>query len=366
MKTDIQESMVGDDFDLIIGYIKRVWSGRKTLFISITVFASLGVLIAVTSPVEYTASTVFVPQTSESNGGSGTLSGLAAMAGINLGTSGSYFEISPTLYQSILESPAFFKDLIQLKIDVNSKSEKISFFDYFTDYQKKSFLGVIKKYTVGLPGVIKKLFKSSEVTSTENSALRGIYTLSEEEYLFKEALSDYVKCEFNDELGYVTLACVMSEPLAAAQLVDQVKLLLQQYVTEYRVNKAKDELAFVEEQYSIKKNEFYLAEEQLAEYTDKNKNITSAKVNAEYKRLNSVYNLKMTIYNELAKQLEQAKLKVAHDTPSFSIIKDVTLPNEKSAPKRIQTIIIWSFLGGICGISMILSKGLLERIKKAW
>jgi LPS O-antigen subunit length determinant protein (WzzB/FepE family) len=54
--------------------------------------------------------------------------------------------------------------------------------------------------------------------------------------------------------------------------------------------------------------------------------------------------------------LEQAKLQVAKDTPIFSTIKPVTIPTEKSAPKRSLILVIWAFFGFVVSVGVVLVK----------
>ena len=72
-----------DEIDLI-ALIKSLWISRKKIFKITSLFLILGVLIALSSPVVYTASSTFIPQ-SNSSGGSSSLSGVASLIGINLG-----------------------------------------------------------------------------------------------------------------------------------------------------------------------------------------------------------------------------------------------------------------------------------------
>ena len=67
------------------------------------------------------------------------------------------------------------------------------------------------------------------------------------------------------------------------------------------------------------------------------------------------------IFIEVAKQVEQAKLQVSKDTPIFSILKPVVVPNEKSGPKRILIIALWVFLGFVFGAGKSLFQ---DQIKK--
>lgn len=73
-----------------------------------------------------------------------------------------------------------------------------------------------------------------------------------------------------------------------------------------------------------------------------------------------------TIYSELAKQLEQAKIQVKQDTPVFTIIEPVSVPTNKSKPNRPMILFIWLFLGGVVGTGFVFGKGFIEPIKKKW
>ena len=76
-------------------------------------------------------------------------------------------------------------------------------------------------------------------------------------------------------------------------------------------------------------------------------------------RLESEYNNANVVYQEVAKQVETSKLQVSKDTPIFSILKPVVVPNVSNT-NRLLIISIWSFLGLIFSLSYIL---FIENIK---
>ena len=61
-------------------------------------------------------------------------------------------------------------------------------------------------------------------------------------------------------------------------------------------------------------------------------------------RIESEVNISESIVQQLASQVEQAKLQVNKDTPVFTTIKPVTIPFERSAPKRSLIVIDFWFL----------------------
>ena len=96
-----------DEIDLI-ALFKSLWISRKKIFKITSLFLILGVVVALLSPVVYTASSTFIPQ-SNSSGGSSSLSGVASLVGINLGGNLSGTEIPPSIYPQIIQSVPFKK-----------------------------------------------------------------------------------------------------------------------------------------------------------------------------------------------------------------------------------------------------------------
>ena len=68
-----------DTIDLV-EILQKLWAKRKFILIVTGVAMALGLIVALLTPNQYTASCTLVPQTSEKKVG-GSLSGLAAMAG---------------------------------------------------------------------------------------------------------------------------------------------------------------------------------------------------------------------------------------------------------------------------------------------
>nr|WP_319400085.1 Wzz/FepE/Etk N-terminal domain-containing protein [uncultured Carboxylicivirga sp.] len=366
MSEKVKEIALEEDEIDLIAIAKTIWEGRKTIIKSVIVFTILGFFVAIFSPKEYVAKGIFVPQVTDAKSSGGGLSGLAAMAGISLGSGGQSAEISPAIYPQVIAGTSFCKELMQTKIKVSDVSEEVTFFDYFTEVKSPSILENIKKYTIGLPGLIKSAILPKKVSNLGNDIETGVEILSEDEYKIKQLIGDILSLEVDDKVGTVSISAKMPEAYAAAQVAKRAQNLLQKYVTDYKISNAQKDLNFVEERFADKEKEFYLAQEELAKYADQNKNITSAYIKAQYDRLSADYQLKFNIYNELAKQLEQAKIKVTEDTPTFNIIQKVTIPNKKSAPNRILILIGFIFLGFVAGTGYHFVKYLVDDIKERW
>lgn len=351
----------------LIEVIRKLWAKRKFILKVTVVFMALGVLIALFSPKEYTAGCTMVPQIGEKTTG-GNLSGLAAMAGINLGSNSGGDVLMPNVYPKILSSVPFQKELMQTEIKFEDYEQPVRLLDYYTgeEYRKFSLLGTIKKYTIGLPGLILGALSKEEATpGLPDSASSGIQSLSKEEDDCMKILANLVTLTVNDKEGYITLSASMPEPVAAAQLAYKVQVLLQKYVTEFKIEKARANLEFIEERYADAKSEFERKQEELAEFRDANRNFASAVAKTTEERLSNEYAVVLGVYSELAKQREQANIQVKEDTPIFAVVEPVTVPTERSKPKRALICVAFTFLGGFCGVGLVLVLPFLAQVSGA-
>jgi len=352
-----------DEIDLI-ALAKNLWNGRKTILIATAVFAVLGVFIAIFSPKEYTATTVVVPQVGKSASKLGGLSSLAAMAGFSLDMQASE-TLSPMVYPQLVGSAAFQLELMNTKFTVEGVNHPVSLYEYFTDVQKPGLLANVKKYTIGLPFVILKAIKGEKVVAGAASD-SGPIALTEKQEEVRKAISEQVTLEVNSKEGYLTLTARMPEARLSAEVAYQARELLQKYITRLKIEKATDQLNFIQARYTEKKKEFEKAQMNLAWFRDRNRNVATSIGRTEEERLQSEYTIAFNVYSELAKQLEQAQIQVKEDTPVLSVLAPATVPAEKSKPKKAQILLIWIFLGGIIGVAIVFGKDFLNSIKKKW
>ena len=367
MTNDIKSNQVAADDEIdLIALAKTIWKGRKQVITTVVIFATLGLAVALFSSKEYTASTTMVPQLSGNNSKLGSLSSLAAMAGFNLDLNMETRELSPYVYPQIVQSVPFQLEIMNTPFTFSDVDHPVSIYKYYTEIAKPGILSLLKKYTLGLPGVILKAVRGEQKETTGTSGDSNTIKLTEDQENVRKIIAENVTLETNDKEGYVVLSSCFHEPKLAAEVAQKAQELLQQYITEFKIKKATAQLEFVQERCTEKKKEFEQAQDNLASFRDRNKNVTSALAKTEEERLQSDYQLAFEVYSQLAQQLEQAQIRVKEDTPVFSIVKPVVVPIEKSAPNRPVILIIWIFLGGLIGIGWIFFKRFLATIRERW
>lgn len=340
----------------LFSVLKTLWRGRKTVVLWVAVFTAGGLIIAFASPRVYTASTVMVPQVQSKSSGLGGLSslgGLAAMAGINLSSLNAGSEdLSPLVYPEIVRSYTFQREIIHTPLTWSSVKQQVSLSEYYQKYHKPGLIGKTFKGLMKIPGKVVSLFRKVPASLPPAQGDSLIRITEEEQELWNE-MTKTLTLSVDKKNGYVTLNAQGPEPLVTAQIADKARDLLQATITEFRIEKAKQNLAFIQGRFEEKKKEFETSQDRLARFRDGNQGMTTNRAKTEENRLESEYQLALTVYSELAKQLESAKISVKEETPVFSIIEAVIVPIKSSKPKKLAILMISVLLGAGLGVGWI-------------
>ena len=341
----------------LVALVKKMWLNKGLIIKLTAVFMVLGLLVALFSSKVYTTSCDIVPQTSKGAKGGG-MSSLAALAGININDGQSGAELSPLVYQNIMNSTSFRKELMQTKIDFEKAGRPVSFYEYYTsgEFNKPTVLSYIMKYTIGLPGVIMGAIRG-EQPEPDYSSLGGasaIETISKNDFKAMSILESCISMTLDNKNGYLTITANMPEALAAAQLAQASVELLQKYITKFKIEKVQSNLDFVQERYNEAKGNFEDVQSRRAKFRDANHNSVKYAARVEQEKLDAEYTLAMNLYSELATQLEQAKINVKETTPILTVIRPVTVPYKKSKPQRAMILLAFTFLGFAAGAGLVL------------
>jgi len=352
-----------EEIDLV-EIVKSLWKSRFFIIKVSFIFFVLGVFVSLVSPVIYTSSTTFIPQTSQSTGASG-LSGVASLVGINLGGVGSSTEIPPSIYPQIVNSVPYKRELLEISIDFPENNETISLKDYLSQESGSGdFLSLLKKYTIMLPFTILELFKAKNPNDKISSLNSDIFIGKKEEEMFK-ALDGLLSISVNTKEGFINLTSETGNAYASAVLTKAAEQILQNRVVEYKIKSAKEVLNFNLTQLQLKKIEFDSLQNKLALFKDSNLNIIDSRFQNSLQKLESEFAIVNAVYQELSKQVEQSKLQVSKDTPIFSVIQPASVPNFRSSPKRTQMVLVYTFIGLVIGCLIVLiKKPVLSLIKE--
>lgn len=310
----------------------KLWDNKKFIIKVTLIGAVVGLVVAFSMPKEYTSAVIFTVDSNTSS--AGNMGALASLAGINLNNQSSEI-LSPELYPNIMNSTAFVKGLLNIKVRGESQGIDTTLYTYLKDEQKEPWWN----YIVKAPGAFIGLFRSN-VVLVESSENR--YFISSEESNVIDEVKKMYSINTDKKIGTTILEVTTQDPFISAFLADTITSYLQSYIIGERTKKAKTDLENTEKLFSQAKVSYYKKQQELASFLDANMNVISAKYRINQERLQNEVGTAYSLYNQMAQQLQMAKVKVQDDTPVFTIIQPSVEPIKASAPSK--KLILGSFL----------------------
>lgn len=338
--------------------LRRIYTIRKTLYKAAGVGVVLGIIIALSIPKQYTVTVTLSPEM----GGDKSSGGLASLASSFLGggaTSNNNDALNVTLAPDIVSSTPFVLDLFDTRVQTLDGELDTTLVAYL-DEQKQPWWGYIKAAPGLTIGAIKSLFtEESDTTATLNP-----FQLTEKEAAKVKELKQSILAEVDKKTAMTTITVTLQDPKVTAIVADSVVGKLQEYIINYRIKKAKEDCAYLEELYKERQKEYYQAQSKYAHYFDTNRNIAFQSVRAEQERLQNDMNLAYQVYSQVAQQLQVARAKIQEEKPVFAVVEPATIPLLPSGTSRKVILLSIVFLT-VCGTSIwkIFGVYLLNQIK---
>jgi uncharacterized protein YutD len=369
---DLEEE--GTSID-IMAIVKRLWNKRKYIIVITSCFMVMGLILALLSRPVYKSSCSFVPQMA--SGRSTSASALAALAGMSTFDMEGGSTLSPLIYPQLLENADLLHELLYTELHFEEWDEPVSLFDYYMnpDYQKKSITPYIYTYTYGWPLVLLKRLMSKgsnvqqEVTVPVSEELTAsvsrIGFFSEDESGCLGIIKGNIAIDIDKNDGFLELSCVMGEKLAAAELCEAVFNLLDKYITEFKIEKHSQTLAYINERYEEVHLDYQNKQMALAEFNDANRGILSATAQTRRDQLVAEYNLAFSTFSDISKKRMQAEMQVKEDQPVLSVVKSIVVPN-KPSNSRLKKLIIFTFLGGVLAVGSVIGFDFLKKQGSPW
>lgn len=347
----------------LMEYVRKLWDARLLLIKVAGIAAIVGVIIAFTTPKEYTVNVTLAPESSKT-GGSG-LSGIASMLGVGgMNVSSDADALHVTLYPDIVSSTPFILDLLDTPVStINEEEADTTLAGYLKEYTKTPLISTIISLPFKAVNGIISLFKSeSDIVNEKIDPFR----LTKAQAKTVGGIRKLVVANVDKKTGVTTISVTMQDPLVAAILTDTVVVKLKEHITKYRVSKAEENCLYWEQLNEQRKSEYYQRQKDYAEYVDANKNIVLQSVLIERERLQNEMNLALQVYTNVATQLQMAKAKVQEAKPVFAIVEPASVPLLPSGTSRKMILIVVVFMA-VAGASawILFGKDLWANLKKA-
>jgi uncharacterized protein involved in exopolysaccharide biosynthesis len=303
-------------------------------------FAIIGVIVSLLTKPEYVSEARVMPEISQGSGDVlQKLASVAGFAGLEFGETGGIEAVRPDLYPNVLQSTPFILTLMDQSVPTKdggkmTVSAMLSATDSWEWFSSKK--------------------KSDPIRPNVNpNTLR----LTQEQQDLLEDIQQRVSAKMDTRSGIITVSARMPDPTAVAAVTQLALDYLTRYVSNYRTEKVRRDLLFYTNRLKEAKHRFEAAQYAMFHYNDQHKYMVVQAATMEKQRIEAELTISQVVYTELAKQFEQARIKVQEQTPVFKILEPAKVPLKRSSPRRTMMVILYALTGFVLGSVLCLVIG---------
>ncbi|MFC5413002.1 lipopolysaccharide biosynthesis protein [Larkinella bovis] len=349
------------DDDLIQIRPGDLWKFFQRSRNAVLLFAMLGAVIglyyAFSKPDDYKAAVTVMPEVSagSAGGAGGGLGSLAGLAGISLDNAAGDV-IRPDLYPNVLESIPFALDILKQQVYSQTYRTTMPLQTYLQRHGRETALQRLTGQTDSNP---PDPAKPATVNLPDPKNYSKALQITPEQEGLANALINRIQTTYERRTGIVTIEVTLPDPVVAATVARLSLEYLTNYITSYRTQKVRNQERFLSEQVEQARRRYQASEYELESYRDRNRSLYSGLARIAEQRLQAEFLLSQNVYNDLSRQLEQAKIKVQDETPVFKMLEPPRIPLRASGPKRMMLIFAATAAGILAGLGWTLVKTIL-------
>ena len=351
-RNETRERISAEEEIDLLELARKLWAERRLILRWCGIAVIVGLVIAFSIPKEYTTTVKLAPESTEGRSGTGNLGALASMAGINLGSGGGSDAVYPDLYPDVVASIPFAVGLFDVEVTDKKGELRTDLYTYMQEELRAPWWSAVIRLPFRALGWFTGLFRDKEEAAGEEGT--DAFRLNYEEAAAVTNLGQRILVSVDKKTSVITLSVTMQDPLIAATLTDTVLLRLQEYITDYRTNKARNDLEFTQKLFDEAQTNYYRAQKRFADYLDTNQNIVLRSVRIEQERLQNETDLAYNLYNQMAQQLQLARAKVQESTPVYTVIQPATVALKPSKPSKPMILLGFIFLAGCAAAGWVL------------
>ncbi len=307
------------------------------------IFIILGALIAFLKPDSFQSDAKLIPdvQDPESMGAS-SLARIGRSFGLDIGDNMQGMGLTALAFPDILTSREVLHNVMHDHFYIAELDSTMALVDYL-NYM--SFSDYVKKYTIGLPFVIKKALLGG--TDKESGAeSEDILILNKEESTaLGLLLKQYVSVDKDIETGILTITVTAPEAGLSAKLASRILKHFKDRVQRIYTQKAKEQLAFVQNLYDEAQAQLRTAENELAEFMLKNSNPQTARLQIELERLRRNVDFKASVFTEVQNRLTNAEIELKRSEPVITILEKPGKPLNPTGFGLKMLVILFLLIG---------------------
>jgi uncharacterized protein involved in exopolysaccharide biosynthesis len=287
-------------------YLRVLFQNWRKLFIINGVVAIISIVILVLFVKNYYDSAIVILPDYGGNSMLGSLSSLAAVAGLNVG------ETAPTMiYQNLIEGENVLEPVIRKKYLTKEYDYPVNLIEY---------------YDIELDGTNE----NDPISLQDRDKYLQMVKIFKEKILF---------IDYDRNTSILTVTIRTNEQILSSEVVNNLVASLDEYVRTKRKSNAKEQRLYIEKRTDQVKDSLRISEESLKIFREKNRVVTSPQLLLDQARMMRDVEILQAVFIELTKQMELIKLEEVKDAPIIDIREEAGIPIKKSGPKRSIYII---------------------------
>ena len=334
---------------------KKIWANKRLFYKTLPITFVLSCIYIISVPRTYTSEITLAPEM-ENSGMGGSLGALASSFGLDMGNLQTSDAITPLLYPDLMEDNGFVTKMFHIKVKDSEGEINTDYYNYLKKHQKKAWW----KYPITW---IKKLLPKKESVKGSDKGFDPYY-LSNVDNDIAEAIRNNIEISINKKNGIITISTKAQDRLICKTLADSVRQQLQEFITDYRTNKARIDYEYYQKLAADAKADYEKVRRKYGASSDANTDVTMKSVELMRTDLENDMQLKYNAYMTLNTQMLTAKAKVQERTPAFTIMKGASVPIKASSPKRMLFVLGMLFLAFFGTIIYILKDDIFAPFTK--
>lgn len=313
-----------------------IWSQKKKYFIVLPSVLIFTYLLTVSVPRYYNCTVSLAPESSGSSSG-GSLNALASSFGISTGLAklNSEDALYAEIYPEIISSDDFIAGLMTVNIKNELGDIKCNYYTYLRDKQNRAWWSKTL-------GFIVNIFTKREPDQYNGTGKISTFHLTKSQRDIFELAKRNISCMVDKKTDIISISVTDQDPLICATMADATCRKLQEFITNYRTNKARIDYNYYNKLRIESKENYVRARQTYTSFVDANQDVQLASYKAKQEDLENEMQLKYNMYTAMDAQTQSAVAKLQEATPAFTIIQSASVPTKPAGPKRLLTALIMS------------------------
>lgn len=283
---------------ILIEALAQLWRDRILIALVTLAVTAVAVALSLVLPPSYRSTAVLLPSISSRQSSLSGLSGLSSLIGGRLGQTG-----VEQLYPNIVRSETIIYEVVGTKYRVAS----------------------------GDSTTLLRFWGIQEESPTRNMEVAAA------------TLDKRLEVDIDLRTGVVTVSALMEQPQLAADVVNRVVALLDDFIRTKRRTTASEERRWIERRLAEVQESLEGSERRLRAFMEQNRQILSPRLTIEQQRLTRDIQLNSSVYIELKNRHEAAQIDEINDVAVITVLDPAKAAARKEKPKR-RTIVIFAFL----------------------